>query len=405
MVTRSRSPSREHLLARFVEKAREDGYRPTTIQMYLRWIARFHSHCSRRGLPDESGELTRRNVERFTRRYVVGKRRLKARPAVKAASAALRRWARTLADGHIEVPAWEQTPQGPFDDLLSRYRLFRRRWRGVRESSLTQDAVRITRFLHWLGCHRQSLATLAPATIDRYLVDRSRNSAPATIAAVATSLRSFLRFLHADGLLPIDLSLCVARAPTRRFVQPGRVQPWADVRRLLRVIDRGTEMGKRDYAAILLMPTYGMGAGEVLGLRLDDIDWSAGSIRVVRAKTGVATTIPLLGPVGRAIASYLRASAGRRGHTRALFLKCRAPNGPIFFTGLRLRLLHYARAAGVAFLGTHAFRRTHACRQIEGGAPSKVVSDILGHKDPRSISTYARIATGRLREVSLPLPR
>jgi integrase len=77
------------------------------------------------------------------------------------------------------------------------------------------------------------------------------------------------------------------------------------VRRLLKVIDRSTVLGKRDYAALLLMASYGMGSGEVRGLRLDDVDWHKGTLRVTRAKTGVVTTLPLLGPIGTALADYL----------------------------------------------------------------------------------------------------
>jgi integrase/recombinase XerD len=403
-----RKPSRAQLLSRLVEQARRDGYRPITIQIYLRWIERYGTGLHRRlpglELSEEAKRLTRRDVERFARRYA-RKRGFNELATLKNARAALRRWARTLAEGGIDVPAWEATPTDPFDVLLSRYRTFRRRWRGVSDSSLAQDVARVRLFLRWLYRRRKSLASLVPATIDDYLLDRSRTLAPATIRAIATSLRSFLSFLHFDGQLPTDLSVCVARVPTRRFPQPGRVLPWSDIRRVLRVIDRSTEMGKRDYAAILLMPTYGMGSGEVLALRMDDIDWAGGGIRVVRPKTGVSTTLPLLGPVGRALAVYLRASVARRRQTKALFLQCRAPCRPLLYTGLRLRLLHYSRIAGVPFLGTHAFRRSHASRQIEDGVPAKILSDILAHDDPSSLSTYVRITTERLRDVSLPLPR
>ena len=175
---------------------------------------------------------------------------------------------------------------------------------------------------------------------------------------------------------------------------------------MLRAIDRRTALGKRDYATTLLMATYGMGGAEVLALRLDDVNWVAGTLRVVRPKTGVWTILPLLGPVGRALASYLRNGRPRRGASRALFVRCSVPHGSFGIDALRVRMQRHAATVGVPirFFSPHALRRSHASRQIAAAAPPKVVSDILGHDDPRSISVYARVATERLREVCLPLP-
>src|SRR5262249_15777864 len=65
--------------------------------------------------------------------------------------------------------------------------------------------------------------------------------------------------------------------------------------RLLRSVDTSTPRGLRDYAILLMMSIYGFGAGEVIRLQLQDIDWDAATIRVVRPKTGVAFTLPLAG--------------------------------------------------------------------------------------------------------------
>ena len=369
-----------NLRARFAEAWCREGLSARTIAQYLTWAERYYSYCRQRGT-DGSGRLTRRDVDRFARAYA-RRWRLKVPVCIHSVRPALHRWARALAGTGVRLPEWlPPKPPGPFDALIFRYRAFRRRWRGVRESSLDQETISIIKFLQWLQRRRQPLSSLTPTTVDRFLVDFAANRVPKTIAAACTRMRSFLRFLHAVRLIEVDLSSCIIRPPARRFARPPRVVPWRDIRRVLAAIDRGTEIGKRDFAAILLMASYGMGAGEVLGLSIDDIDWYAGTLRVVRPKTGVQTTLPLLGPVARTLASYLRASGARRGATRALFLRCGAPNGPWFYDGLRFRLRRYARAAGVPMFVPHALRRTHACRQIESAASPKVVSDIC--RDPQ----------------------
>jgi integrase len=211
--------------------------------------------------------------------------------------------------------------------------------------------------------------------------------------------------LHATGRVAADLSGAVEGPRVSRTARPARGLPWPDVQKILAAIDGGTLAGKRDYAAFLLMAAYGMGMGEIRALRLDDIDWREGTLRVVRAKTGVTTILPLLGPVGEALASYLRTGPPRPASVRAVFLRAHAPPASPSAHHIRTRFRGYLRKAGIsAAVSTHALRHSHATRQIESAAPPHVVSEILGHADPSSISIYARVALDRLREVCLPLP-
>ena len=80
---------------------------------------------------------------------------------------------------------------------------------------------------------------------------------------------------------------------------------------------------------------------------------------------------------------------------------------PITSGAIRHRIRYYARLAGIStkVIGAHAFRHSHASRQIDSGANLKVVSDILGHRSSSSTSVYVRVALERLRVVALPVPR
>jgi len=83
------------------------------------------------------------------------------------------------------------------------------------------------------------------------------------------------------------------------------------------------------------------------------------------------------------------------------------PYEPMTSSAIRFRIRHYARLAGISakVIGAHAFRHSHASRQIDAGANIKVVSDILGHRSSSSTSVYVRVALRRLRTVTLPVPR
>jgi integrase len=158
---------------------------------------------------------------------------------------------------------------------------------------------------------------------------------------------------------------------------------------------------------LLLMATLGMGAAEVINLRLGDIDWRASVLRARRPKTSVPIELPLLPNVAKAIAAYLKQSRPRSTARREVFLTMRMPYRPLSSSVLRHQIREYARRGGVqaSVLGSHLFRHSHATRQIDTGADLQVVSSILGHRRPSSTSTYVRVALRRLRAIALPVPR
>jgi site-specific recombinase XerD len=280
--------------------------------------------------------------------------------------------------------------------------------RGVAKATTLSDARVASAFLGFLRSRRRRIAAVRVADLDDFVLGLASKWAPKTVAGDCSTLRALLRFLHATGRLPVDLAACVAAPRIRSFDRPPRALPWRDVRRILRAIDVRRPLGRRDFALFLMMATYGMGAGEACGLTLDDIDWTARTVRIRRPKTGVVTLLPLLDPVARALARYLRDERPAHAQNRAVFVSDHLPHRRLACSTTIWHRLHgYARAAGVNadFLGTHVFRHAHATRQVEGGASVKVVGDILGHRRPSSTSVYTRSAILRLRAVSLPVPR
>lgn len=284
---------------------------------------------------------------------------------------------------------------------------FLRNVRGAPSSTIRKKLAQLIMFRRYRQRHGGAGRPTRLAEIDRYIVSCRRRYARTTVADICSTIRAYLRFLHATGRHRLDLSHAVLAPLVRLAERPHRALPWADVQRLLRGIDRRTARGCRDYALLLMMSVYGFGAGEVIGLSLGDLDWRAATVRVRRPKTGVTFELPLLPAVARALLDYLR--RGRPAHTpaRSLFVTMRTPFKRLSGSSAVRHILHdAARRAGVTapFLGTHVLRHTHACRQLELGTAPKLIGDVLGHRDPESTSAYLRVATERLRELSLPVP-
>jgi integrase/recombinase XerD len=179
------------------------------------------------------------------------------------------------------------------------------------------------------------------------------------------------------------------------------------VQRLLRAVDTSSARGLRDYALLLMMSTYGLGGGESIWLELQDIDWNAATLKIVRPKTGVAFSLPLLPAVAKALAFYLRDGRPPNIPHRHVFVRMKMPFSPLSTSSaVRHILVKHAKAAGLnaPYLGSHVLRHSNAARQVDLGIRPRVLSDLLGHRDPESTSAYVRIVTEALRDVSLPVP-
>lgn len=174
-----------------------------------------------------------------------------------------------------------------------------------------------------------------------------------------------------------------------------------DILRLLASVRGDRPVDKRDRAILMLFVTYGLRAGEVVGLRLDDLDWKNEVIRVRCPKPGRTHVWPLSRDVGNAILRYMR-EARPTGLGRSLFFTSHAPIRPV--SRKALGKIVYDRLAGIGIVtgrrGTHVLRHAAAQHLLDQGMSMKVIGDFLGHRDPSSTAIYAKVNLAALREVA-----
>ena len=157
---------------------------------------------------------------------------------------------------------------------------------------------------------------------------------------------------------------------------------------------------------LLLLSTYGLRAGEVVSLRLQDIDWGHDRLQIRHSKTGVYSELPLLEAPGEAILEYLR--RGRpKTNCREVFVRAKAPYRAFRSGTLYAALQERLKAAGVTpqgKRGTHAFRHARAVSLLKRGTSLKVIGDVLGHRSIQSTMTYLKLDSEALRGVALEIP-
>ena len=158
------------------------------------------------------------------------------------------------------------------------------------------------------------------------------------------------------------------------------------------------------------MVSLGLRVGEVAGLKLEDIDWREGTIRVVKTKARKMRILPLPKDVGEALVDYL-INARPQTNERYVFIHRRSRRGTnyMFATSRDAIRTDINRAFKRGGIGTHAkgsriLRHTAATNLIQGGATLKEIADILGHSSIDTTAIYTKVDLPTLREVALPWP-
>ncbi len=243
---------------------------------------------------------------------------------------------------------------------------------------------------------------LTPTLINTFIIERAKRLSPGGVNSCGCVLRVFLRYLHRQGLITTDLARAVPRGRTYRQSSIPRSISWDDVQRVIGAVDRRDALGKRDYAMLLLLASYGLRAREVATLQLEDIDWHQAQLHVSGRKGGHATIYPLSASVGEAIIDYLRFGRPDVEH-RDIFVNTKAPYTPISHWCASQRAGVYIRAAGVEVRrpGSHTFRHSCVQRLVDADVPFKVIGDYVGHRVPQSTMIYGKVAIHKLRTLAI----
>jgi site-specific recombinase XerD len=165
-------------------------------------------------------------------------------------------------------------------------------------------------------------------------------------------------------------------------------------------------MGKRDQAILLLLARLGLRAGDIVHLRLQDIDWKNAWI-IVCGKGRRETRLPLSREVGRAIVTYLK--HGRpQARTDALFVCSRAPfrafsshNAVSVIVANAIRRTGIARPSRGA---AHLLRHSLASSMLRNGASLQEISVLLRHRSIETTQIYAKVDIAALGEIAQPWP-
>jgi integrase/recombinase XerC len=218
-------------------------------------------------------------------------------------------------------------------------------------------------------------------------------------ARKAASLRSFFSYLAAQSLIgkspAVGLRSPKAERRLPKFLRNDEIET-------LLMAPEDTPLGLRDQAILETLYASGMRAGELVTIRVTDIDFDQSAVQVTGK--GNKQRITMLGhPALFAIQKYLTNSRPRlmeAGAKDTGILFVNRYGNPLSDRGVRKLFDRYCEKASTHLKITpHVLRHTFATHMLSNGADLRFVQELLGHSSLATTQIYTHVTTERLQEV------
>ncbi len=260
-----------------------------------------------------------------------------------------------------------------------------------------RDLARLAQWAGVVGIHAP--ADLRAAHLREFVYHlKDLGLAPSSIRRGISAIRTWYRFLLAEGELTIDPSEKLETP--RKWRTLPEVLTAAEVERLIAAVTLDEKFAFRDRAMLELAYGAGLRVSEWIGLEVRGVLLDDLIVRVL-GKGDKERLVPIGRSAAGAVAVYLRELRPRleKGHGAGkLFLN--AHGRPLSRMGAWTILRKYVEAAGITKTVTpHTLRHSFATHLLEGGADLRAVQEMLGHADISTTQIYTHVDREHLRQV------
>ena len=302
---------------------------------------------------------------------------------------------RLVSDCKYRVPEWAIDHYHDFIQLKKKER--------YEESTVRMFQVCIKCFLAYLeaeGIH--SYADITPEVIHSFNRDDKHKTNYAK-NAYNTRIRRYLEYLELKGATSRpSLHYCLARASSsgERIVDILSSEEIEMIEQYCKNAETPIEL--RDSAMIMMGLKMGFRSSDVINLKLNDIDWSNSTIRIIQVKTKKELCLPMPVAVGNAIYAYLLNGRPRNILSTKVFVSSWKPdNGPITGEILRQAIRNALPDRRVPRSGFHVLRRTFSSITLNSGNTPVMVAELLGHSGPENVHKYLSMDSVHMRPCTL----
>lgn len=221
-----------------------------------------------------------------------------------------------------------------------------------------------------------------------------------SVSRVISCLRSFYKYLEREKHVENNPFLQVTSPKTNKSIPNFLYQE--ELKILFETSDLSTPLGQRDQAMLEILYATGIRVSECQGLRLEDIDFSIGSM-FVRGKGRKERYVIFGRYAEEALQLYLQDGREKlleknEQPTNVVFLNARGK--PLTTRGIRVVLKKIVEKAALSIhLHPHMLRHTFATHMLNEGADLRTVQELLGHENLSSTQIYTHVTKDHLRNV------
>lgn len=378
----------------FAEVLWERGYSTRTIDGQMRMVRDLSRWLGDHGIG--LAALDDDVVERY-----LSQRRLRARTL--RSSRAMAPLLGVLRDQGVIPPASPKAvTEGPAR-VLAEFEDYLRQERGLSEATVSSYCSQVRPLVWSVGT--EPWTSLTAERVREFIDERAAAHKPRSVQVRINAVRALLRWLWSRHLIALPLHEQVVSMYAPAGPPPPRGLSASEVAALRASLSADPAARLRDRALVALMLRLALRAGEAASLRLEDLNWRAGTVTVA-GKGGRVDDLPLPVDVGEALVAYLQAGRPSGTGHRAVFLSLDAPHVPIKATAVTTMVGHALRRAGIAGPGAaHRLRHTAAMGVIAGGGGLVEAGQLLRHSSASATAVYARADLAGLAVLARPWPR
>jgi integrase len=259
------------------------------------------------------------------------------------------------------------------------------------------------KYFVWLTAQGYAdLKGVGAGQLQGFLVDSAKQLSPNSMHDVKLHLKKLYAYLYEAGLSESPYTEFLSfRVNRETRISP--CLPQDDIARVLAAIDRSTIGGKRAYAAMLLGAELGLRACDVVELKLADIDWVSGEIKIVQAKTGRTLVLPLTTSLGEALRDYIL-NGRRNSPSQQIFVRLNTPHTPLK-AAVTIGEIYRdcCIAAGIkSSTQFHDLRRSLGTAMAAGGVSVVDAAQVFGDAHIDSMKQYIALDSKHLKLCALP---
>lgn len=249
-------------------------------------------------------------------------------------------------------------------------------------------------FIDYLSKRKQNtLEAFTSPVIRSFLASLPQDYARNTVLRKIAALRSLAAFLLRQGKLARN-PFKLLPAPKREKLLP-KFLTLPETDRLINTAGN-THFAARDKALFELMYSSGLRRSEVTGLKIRDVDFFNGVVRVL-GKGNKERLVPVTDEALYAIKYYLSTRPNPQPQD-ALFLN--AHGKPLTGDGLAFIFKNTAIAAHLARKVTpHSLRHSFATHLLNNGCDLRSLQEMLGHKTLAATQVYTHVSLDKLKSV------